>query len=211
MAPPAQDIAVALMQQWVFLSDDPQVTNLMPKASFQEVADRNYQLKNKKVRRFLQWEDQIGMNIGWTDDASAATATKVQRWFFTREDTAKAGPITYGEPIALANGEKPSFIHYESQTIGVNLQWHDKPSYEWILLGGSRNQPVGVGESIAIYNQVDLECLIYVDRTMGGDVGWPSSSTWFDQIGDLFKGLTKAVIEKAIKDGLVELFKKLAK
>jgi hypothetical protein len=201
------DIETEIMKQWVLLADGVKAGPIKPKSSFDGPADRNYQLKNKQIRKFLQWEDQIGMNIGWTSDASPQTATKVQRWFFTREGNGNS-PIRYGETIAIANGKSPSFLHYDEQLVGVNLQWHGKPAYQWKLLGGKSGTEVKTGEAFAIYNEKDAECLIYVDRTVGGDIGWPSSQTWFSQIKSAFKNMAEDAIKDAMKDGVDSLLGK---
>ena len=44
--------------------------------------------------------------------------------------------------------------------------------------------PVRSGDWLAIYNTTTKQPLIYFDRTVGGDIGWPNSETWSEQIGD---------------------------
>jgi hypothetical protein len=199
------ELVVDLFKQWTILADHtPKGGPVRPKTRFEGPANRNYQLKNKVPRKFLQWEDQIGMNIGWTDDAEPSTAKKVQRWFFMR-DGENETPIRYGELLAIGNGKQPSWVHYEERTVGVNLQWHDRPSFEWKLLGGRRGQPVKTGEYLAIYNTKDKECFLYMDRTVGGDVGWPSSKTWGQQFTDKIGDLAGKALDKAIDAGVAYL------
>ena len=95
-------------------------------------------------------------------------------------------PIRFGETIALGNGGDPSFLRYEERTVGINLGWSKTPVFEWKLLGGKIGDPVHTQEWIAIYNPnpEDGECLIFFDRTVGGDIGWPSSKTWGQQFGE---------------------------
>jgi hypothetical protein len=142
-------------------------------------------VKNKVARKFLQHEQQtFGINLGWTDDAEPQTERKVARWFFPRRGHDTQG-IRYGEIIALGNGEQPSFIRYEHRTVGVNLGWSESPVFEWKILGGKPGELVRTGEWVALFNmrsESHGECLIYFDRTVGGDIGWPSSKTWSDQI-----------------------------
>ena len=52
-----------------------------------------------------------------------------------------------------------------------------------LRLGGT-GQEVRSGDWLALYNQTARDCLIYFDRTVGGDIGWPGSETWTDQIED---------------------------
>lgn len=175
--------AVGYLTQWM-LDPNHHHHSLLPKAQFAGPVDRNYNLKNQRARRFLQWEEQtLGINLGWTDDAAPQTATKVARWFFARAADNQS-PLRYGEAIALGYGKSPSYIHYEQRTVGINLAWSEQPKFEWKLLGGQVGQPARSGDWTAIYNQRVGDCLIYFDRTVGGDIGWPSSQTWSDQIGD---------------------------
>jgi hypothetical protein len=177
---------------------------IRPKTSFAGPANRNYQLKNLQYRKFLQWEDQVGMNVGWTDDAEPSTATRVQRWFFRRNGSNES-PIRYGELLALGNGKPPSFMNYESRTVGVNLQWHDTPSFEWKLLGGRLGTEIKTGDRLAIYNTKAKECFIAFDRTVGGDVGWPSSKTWGEQFEDKLGDLAGKALDRAIQAAVTAL------
>ncbi len=182
-------LVVDYLKQFMF---DPNHSShtLLTKADFGGPANRNYNLKNSRTRKFLQWERQsFGINLGWTDDAEPATATKVSRWFLSRR-TSDQNPVRYGETLALGYGKDPSFIRYEERTFGINLGWAQSPVFEWQLLGGETGQPVHSGEWLAIYNKRAADCLIYFDRTVGADIGWPSSQTWTDQLGDV---LTDAV------------------
>jgi hypothetical protein len=158
--------------------------------AFKDGSERNYNLKGLQEHgNFLQWEKQTwGINLGWTDDHSAATAARVSRWFFARPGGG-TGQLKYGETIALGNGKSPSFLRYESRTFGINLGWSDGPVFEWKLLGKPAGQPVQCGDRLAIYNakagsDTVPGVLIAFDRTVGGDIGWPDSKTWFEQAAD---------------------------
>ena len=193
-------MVVDYLEQWRFDPNNPPHP-LVPKAQFSGPADRNYNLKNSRTRKFLQWEEQtFGINLGWTDNAEPATAVKVARWFLARPGTS-ATPVRYGELVAPGYGISPSFIKYEERTVGINLGWSDSPVFEWKLLGGPIGRPVSSGDLLAIYNQRAGDCLIYFDRTVGGDIGWPSSQTWTDQLGDI---LTQAVKDHW-KEGIAAL------
>jgi hypothetical protein len=79
--------AASYVKQWKFDPNRPHHP-LRAKTDFNGPANRNVNLTNSMERRFLQWEHQTwGINLGWTDDASPATAKRVSRWFFTRKDT----------------------------------------------------------------------------------------------------------------------------
>jgi hypothetical protein len=189
------------LKQW-YISSPAKPRQLLPKSTFEGPADRSYNLKDSKVRKFLQHEEQTyGINLGWTDDAEPETAKKVARWFFSRSAEGDR-PLRYGETIAIGNGKKPSFIRYKERTVGINLDWSNTPVYEWKLAGGELGQPIDPRKYLAIYNQKGGEFLIFFDRTRGGDIGWPSSQTWGAQ-------LTDELLEQAKEKG-VELLLKAA-
>jgi len=163
---------------------------VLTKQAWSGPAARNYNLKGSVIRKFLQYEKQgtwRGINLGWTDNASAHTAIVRSQWYFRRpwgsytdETGANAVPIKYGERIALAwgSGEKP-FIKYASRNVGINLDWSKTPLYEWAILGGKPGEPVKRGEDwVIIYNLKHKRPLMYFDRTAGGDIGWPDSTRW---------------------------------
>jgi hypothetical protein len=185
------------LKQWMFDSIRPKHA-LLPKSSFGGPSSRNYNLKNQRTRRFLQWEHQtFGINLGWTDNASPETARGVSRWFLARK-TADQTPLRYGELLALGNGGSPSFLRYANRTVGINLDWSNTPVFEWKILGGPIGRRVSSGQWVAIYNKKAGDCLIHFDRTVGGDIGWPSSQTWTDQLGDILTGLVKEHWKEAV-------------
>jgi hypothetical protein len=200
------DLVVDLMKQWTILADHTKKGGpIRPKTRFSGPADRNYQLKGKVPRKFLQWEEQnFGINIGWTDDAEPSTATRVQRWFFMR-DGENETPIRYGEKLAIGNGKPPSWLCYGERTWGVNLNWRDDPSFEWKVLGGEPGDQVELGDWVALYNMKDGECLTYFARDVGAFLGWPSSKTWAQQVKDKLGDLAGDALEKAIQAGVQKL------
>lgn len=205
MTPASTDVAsaTAALKQWVLLPASG--TQLLQKNSFAEHPERNFALKGTKPNRFLQWEDQtFGINIGWTDDASAATAKRVTRWFFDREAN-NDKPVVYGEAIALGNGKKPSYLVSGSREFGVNLKFADNPVFEWRVLGGPIGEPVKANERVALFNvragsdTSPGNFFIYFDRTVGGDVGWPDSKTWGQQLGGKLVDLGWAAAKEYVK------------
>ena len=174
-----------------------------PKPSWGGPADRNYNVKGSKIRKFLHYERQnCGINLGWTSNANAETAKKRSRWFFARRGNDK-GPILYGESVAMGFGKSPSFIKYDHRTIGINLDWSKSPVYEWKILGGEPGTPVRTGGNnwVVIYNVAHQEPLIYFERDDPcgtADIGWPDSETW------------KSQVKRYLKDKAFEEGKKLA-
>ncbi|MBW9213270.1 hypothetical protein KV102_00320 [Mumia sp. zg.B53] len=176
--------AASHLKQWMF---DPnhQHHALLPKRSFEGPASRNTNLKNSNTKKFLQWEHMFfGINLGFTSDASATTAERVRRWFFTRPHNDES-PLRYGDVFALGYGADPSYIRNAQRSVGVDLKWSTKPKFEWEILGGPRGTPVRSGDWVAIYNRVAKEPLIHFPRELGGEIGWPSSTTLVDQLTDV--------------------------
>ncbi len=177
----------AYLKQWKIGAG--QTGPVLSKRRFTDAPERSYSLKGKVPRKYLQSEKQtFGINLGWTDDAEPETAARVSRWFLaTRSGDDR---VSYGEPVALGVGKPPSFLRYATRDYGINLEWSTEPVYEWKLLGGAPGDPVQKGEWLAVFNTRAAggdgpgEPLIYFDRTVGGDIGWPSSKTWGDQAID---------------------------
>ncbi len=169
---------MAKYKQWMIGANG---SGEVPPYSEREHRSKN-NLKGLVPRKFLQYEKQgagRGINIGWTDDASAKSADRTSKWHFSRKSGA-AGPIRYGEAVAIGWGDgDEKFIRYSKRRVGINLDWSRLPVYEWTLLGGEPGTPVRRGEDwVVIYNLRHNAPLIYFDRTVGGHIGWPDSSTW---------------------------------
>lgn len=201
MATSDADLQVVLdhLKQWKFSNLNKPAT-LVPKLEFGGPAGRNYYLKNAVARKFLQHEEQtFGINLGWTDDAEPETARKVTRWFLPRNGTS-VSPIRYGERLALGLGKQPSYIRHERRSVGIDLDWSSSPVFEWRILGGEPGHPVDPTKYSALYNDDIKECLIFFDRTAGGDIGWPSSQTWRDQAEDALGRAFERRLQKAYDD-----------
>lgn len=176
-------ILMAPYRQWMIGANS--TGSLYTKPSWNGPATSSYNLKGLINKKFLQYEKQGaagGINIGWTSNASASTAKKRAKWFFSRMSSSKK-PIQYGEALSFAwGGSKSSFLKYSKRTVGINLDWSSKPSYEWTILGGKPGTPVRKGKDLVIiYNIKHQQPLIWFDRTVGGHIGWPDSKTWKEQ------------------------------
>jgi len=178
------------LKQWRF---GPGSGNFIrPKRTFPAHPERDVSLKGTKLRKLLQYEHEtFGINLGWSSDAEPATELRLRRWFLERAGDQNR-PITFGEPVALANGEGESYLKYHHRTIGINLDWSSAPVYEWKIFGGPPGQPVRTGEAVAIYNaSVDGtggpngDFFIYFDRPLGADIGWTTSPSWLQTLGAL--------------------------
>jgi len=142
-------------------------------------SSRKYNLKGSAIRKFLQYEKQGwtgGINLGWTDDASARTAIDRAQWIIQRPggSGAQSAPVVYGEPIALgwAKSGRKIFLKFSKRNAGINLTWSE-PSYEWTILGRLRGTRVRRGQDLVIlYNLRHLMPMMYVNRSRGGDIGF---------------------------------------
>jgi hypothetical protein len=97
--------------------------------------------------------------------------------------------------VALAYGGNPSFLRYEERKAGINLGWSEAPVFEWTIAGGKRGEPVRVGERVALFNEREGDCLIHFDRTVGGDIGWPTSPGFDDHAGKAAKKVGKKLVD----------------
>lgn len=156
-----------------------------------------YNLKNRKRRRFLQYEKQgtwQGINLGWTNNATAQTARVKSKWFFHRPGGDKS-PLVYGETIAIAwqrgGISTNKFIRYASRNAGIDLDWSFAPRYEWTIFGGKLGDPIRIGEGwLVIYNKKKCRPLKYFKRKVGGNIGWEDSKRWLgNQIGDGYQNV----------------------
>lgn len=151
-------------------------------------SNKKYNLKGSVIKKFLHYEKQGtfgGINLGWTDNASASTASKRAQWFFQRPGgpSAQLQPLVYGEPIALAwgSGGKP-FLKYSKRNVGINLSW-SAPSFEWTILGRTPGEKVRRGQDwVILYNLKHKLPMMYFDRSKGAHIGWPDSKRWAQSI-----------------------------
>jgi hypothetical protein len=158
---------------------------VVPKINRGGTANGEYNLKGKDVRKFLHYKKHVvapfgpnagrrGIDVGWTKNASASTATKRAQWSFRRQfDQAEAVPLVYGERLSLAwgRGKKP-YVKYESKSSN-SLFWSSKPALEWAILGGKPGTRVKRGQDwVILFNLKYKRPLKYYDRKFGGDIGW---------------------------------------
>lgn len=176
----AQINNMAESKEWVIGANPGATGHLYTKKKWSGPKNYNYNLKGLVIRKFFHYEKQGtlgGINLGWTNNASAKTGKKRARWYFTRRSNAK-GPIKYGEPLAIAWG-KAGYIYYTSRNSGINLDWSKKPHYQWKILGGKQGTSVRRGkDKVIIYNTKHKHPLIYYKRKGAGHIGWPDSTDW---------------------------------
>ena len=172
---------MARYKQWMIGAN---ATGLVYPNTTSGPVSKKYNLKGLKIRKFLQYEKQGtfgGINLGWTNTASAGTAIDRAQWIFYRPGGpgAQLAPLVYGEPIALGWSKSGnSFLKYSKRNVGINLTWSD-PKFEWTILGGTPGTRVRRGQDFVIlYNLTHQMPMMYFDRTQGGDIGWPDSSKW---------------------------------
>ncbi|MCK4743618.1 MAG: hypothetical protein KAT25_07340 [Sulfuriflexus sp.] len=177
---PAQINNMAESKEWVIGANPGAGGYLYTKTKWKGPKDYNYNLKGLVIRKFFHYEKQGslgGINLGWTNNASAETGKKRAKWYFTRSSNAK-GPIKYGEYLAIA-WHNTGYIYYASRNSGINLKWSKKPHYQWQILGGRNGTPVRRGkDKVIIYNTRHKYPMIYYKRKGAGHIGWPDSTDW---------------------------------
>jgi hypothetical protein len=184
--PEIQRAAESFMQ-WNILRLDGRKSEIKP--------GQRYLLKNSTNRHFLHYKGQAwcAINLGFSDDAEPSTAAKVVQWEFLNRNRTS---LKYDEPAALRC--RDGYVHYGHRDCGINLRWSDNPVFEWRLLGRPPGTPVRTGEWLCIFNMhgENGEPMIYMQRELGGNFGWPSSKTLRQQGLDWAKdAIQKAVIE----------------
>ena len=131
-------------------------------------SDQAFDLTNIVSGSSLTYKSQGsfgGINLGWTGSHGNYVTVKRQ---------AGAGPVKYGEPVALKveGGGHGDFLKYEHRDHGINLSWTKNPEYEWRIMGGTDGQPVGAGDQIAIVNNKENDSMIFCYRVNGAWLKW---------------------------------------
>jgi hypothetical protein len=158
--------------------------HVVPKINRGGATNGEYNLKGKDVRKFLHYKKFVilpfsgnrrGIDVGWTKNASASTATKRAQWSFRRQfDQAEAVPLVYGERLSLAwgRGKKP-YVKYESKSSN-SLWWSSKPAFEWTILGGKPTTRVKRGQDwVILFNLKTKRPLKYIKGKFGENaIGW---------------------------------------
>lgn len=191
--PEVYDKMAAMYENWVINPN----TNGPIRVSRREGSDPIYPLSIKGLtnKKFFHYEkNKYGINIGWTDDASINTEKNNRKWRIERSDNS-SGPLRYGEKIAIGWIKNKSFIRYKSREWGINLVWSEKPSYEWMVLGGEGEVRARLNRVI-LYNIKFREPMVYVRRTRGGHIGWPSSKPYVPFYKSVFYGNDKDCSEE---------------
>lgn len=138
-------------------------------SSGQPIANGSYtKLVNQTNDRCLDYYERgYGINLGWRDCDSIDPNIR-----FVRESvTAGRSPLMYGERLAMrVTGH--GYIRYGRRDFGINLVWSDTPVYEWEIRGGKIGDPVQTGASVALYNRLASDTVIYCVRTFGINLRW---------------------------------------
>lgn len=136
-------------------------------------------LKGLTNRKFLHYESQkYGINLGWTNDASAGTEIASRNWIIVRSSPA-TGVLRYGDRVAIGWQRSEPYLTYQERKSGVNLVWSRTPRFEWQVLGGPRGAAVvGRSNRAILYNERHRQPLLFVARSRGGHIGWPDSDPW---------------------------------
>ena len=131
-----------------------------------------YNLKNLQRKRFLGYERQgtaRGMNIGWTDDASATTAEKFGAWGIFPKEGDPRRPNS-GDQAAHGNGLRKSPVVYGEI---VAIGW-------WPPLSGT------IAYRYSEFSQADgahvPRFLTYTRRNVGPNMEWSSYGASYEWV-----------------------------
>jgi hypothetical protein len=187
------------VKQWMFIKIGDATGPILPATGFVEEMENRYSLKNTQKNQFLVWQDgKAGIDMGFIDEMRS-------RWIFSRCG-ASTEPLKYGDTIAIGYGKQPTWVNFEEQTFGINLGFQKTPSCEWRIMGGPIGTLVQTNERVALFNEKSKasatefgEFLIFFDRPPGhADIGWPTSQTFVDNLGEVFKDHSKEIVTLTI-------------
>jgi len=142
-----------------------------------------YNMHCQTNNQFLSYEKQsVGINLGYTNSAG-------EHKIHLRLPDGKDREILSGESVAFGIGGGDAFLKYAHRTIGINLDWAKNPVFEWRVYTrtGEKGKPLPIGEPVAVINdkvEPTADFLVYLDRPVGGDVGWTTSPDWKGKITD---------------------------
>ena len=140
-----------------------------------------YNLHCRANGQFLTYhKTNVGINLGYTSNAK-------ERKIHLRLPDGKERALLAGEKVALGIGGGDAFLKYAHRTAGINLTWAASPSFEWRVYAPTvdKGQPIPTGSVVAIINEKvepDADFMVYLDRPVGADVGWTTSTDWKGKI-----------------------------
>lgn len=169
-----------IVKVWKFGGKD---GNIKSQNTYTEGA--GYNLFCQTNSKYLTWKKiPIGINLDFVSDAS------LKKIHFTLPD-GKEREILSGELVGFAIGGGDAFLAYSHRTVGINLEWKNKPVYQWRVYGATAElgKPIPTGSLVAIVNdkvEPAPDFMIYVDRPPKiADVGWTTSPEYFNKIGNV--------------------------
>jgi hypothetical protein len=146
---------------------------------------------------YLTWEKvPLGVNLGYK-------AVGDNKTHFRLPDEQER-EILSGESVAFGIGGKPAFLYYKERSAGVNLDWSEKPIYEWRIFGADSElgRPIPENTPVALLNdkvQPEPDFLVHFNRPRGmADVGWTTSAGLWDQATEAAIDVAKAAIKRYI-------------
>jgi hypothetical protein len=153
-----------------------------------------YTLVNKTLKQSIKYGKRGrwgGINLVWD------SSTDLGNFAITIKPT--GSPIKYGDRVAISiQGISKPYLRYEKRDIGINLNWSDRPIYEWIVAGGPEGKVVKTKTQVALFNTVEKDFLIYaerggkainlrwyIDRNQGGYLDAAKRAAWKKSYGYL--------------------------
>ena len=168
------------------------------KAHNKYVGGKGLDLFCKKNSRYLTYIKDTGVNLGFSTKGD----NKVT---FRLADGAEREILT-GDVVAFGIGGDPTYLAYDPQPVGINLEYRSSPAYEWIIMDstGQGGRPIRANSDIALANnKVDIggskaiDFLVYKQR-LGADLAWTTSPDWKETIWGKVKEQGLKLAEKAV-------------
>lgn len=146
--------------------------------------NKGYNLFCQKHGKFLTYKEvAFGINLDFTSDSS------FKKTHFRLPD-GKVRDVLSGEPVALGIGGGRSFLRYAHRDVGINLEWSEKPVFEWRMFNtdGQLGMPIKENSLVAIVNvkvEPSPDFFIFLNRPPGmADVGWTTSPGFWNDVFD---------------------------
>lgn len=147
--------------------------------------------------QYLTYKDtNVGISLGYTSNSGE------HKIHFRLPDGSEREVLT-GERVALGIGGGKAFLKYAHRTVGINLEWVEQPSYEWLIYGptSEKGTPILTDSSVAVINEKvepEADFLVYLDRVAGADVGWTTSPDWKDKATDWLTAAAFATLMRTL-------------
>ncbi|HST39852.1 MAG TPA: hypothetical protein VLK58_10110 [Conexibacter sp.] len=124
-----------------------------------------YSFKNLINNSYVRYGSRtFGINLVWGSSSS--------QWSFMPSPPRpnvrdhRKRPMVPGETVAIYNSSNRTYLHYGSQTWGINLKWSKTPVYQW------RVETDPATGYTSLYNSSAGDYVVYGERPQGINLRW---------------------------------------